>query len=289
MPIIKTSSTPSGNRKRDSTRSKTFFAPASELQPFGTATHHEFGLKGQTCPLVLPLGVSPIGLNLIGMPQTTGVGYTFPPVTLGFQNGQNKPSWSMVKKCVYFFNSPRNTHVTSGETSRWTSTFPHPGPGIKVKGERRSRNKIDVSVVRMRPRELCLPQGWAFRFVFIHKGLRVRVRVRGLGLLGPTPRLIHDVTFSITSSPPCHHPHHDVILPMMSHFPGGEGFQGRLIFDWLVMWPIAARWLVHLYHVTYIWLSDWSVPKLRPYYLHSKHNFEMLSIPVSTLLSKRFV
>ena len=96
MPIIKTSSTPSGNRKRDSTRSKTFFAPASELQPFGTATHHEFGSKGQTCPLVPPLGV-------IGMPQTTGVGYTFPPLTLGFQNGQNKPSWNMVKKMRLFF------------------------------------------------------------------------------------------------------------------------------------------------------------------------------------------
>ena len=141
MPIIKTSSTPSGNRKRDSTRSKTFFAQASELQPFGTATHHEFGSKGQTCPLVPPLGVSPIGLNLIGMPQTTGVGYTFPPLTLGFQNGQNKPSWNMVKKMRLFFY------------------FPHPGLGLKVKGERRSHNKIDVSVVRMHPRELCLPQG----------------------------------------------------------------------------------------------------------------------------------
>ena len=70
------------------------------------------------CPLVPPLGVSPIGLNLIGTPQTTRVGYTFPPLTLGFQNGQNKPSWNMEKKNVYFFNSPRNTRVTSGETSR---------------------------------------------------------------------------------------------------------------------------------------------------------------------------
>lgn len=50
------------------------------------------------CPLVPPLGVSPIGLNLIGTPQTTRVGYTFPPLTLGFQNGQNKPSWNMEKK-----------------------------------------------------------------------------------------------------------------------------------------------------------------------------------------------
>ena len=58
-------------------------------------------------------------------------------------------------------------------------------------------------------------------FVFIYKGLRVGVRVRGLGLLGPTPRFIHDVTFRITSSPQCHHPHHEVILPMTSQFPGG--------------------------------------------------------------------
>ena len=95
MLIIKTSSTPSGNRKRDSTGSKTFFAPASELQPFGTATHHE-------CPLVPPLGVSPIRLNLIGTLQTTRVGYMLRPLTLGFQNGQNKPSWNMEKKCLFF-------------------------------------------------------------------------------------------------------------------------------------------------------------------------------------------
>ena len=44
------SSTPSGNRKSDSTGSKTFFALASELQPFGNATHpsarlyHHLGL-----------------------------------------------------------------------------------------------------------------------------------------------------------------------------------------------------------------------------------------------------
>ena len=34
------------------------------------------------------------------------------------------------------------------------------------------------------------------------------------------PRFTYDVTFWITSSPPCHHPHHDVILPMTSQFPG---------------------------------------------------------------------
>ena len=66
--------------------------------------------------------------------------------------------------------------------------------------------------MRMRPHELCLPQGWAFMFVFIYKGLRVGVRVRGLGLLGPTPRFLHDVTIRITSSPQCHHPHHEVTI-----------------------------------------------------------------------------
>ena len=38
----------------------------------------------------------------------------------------------------------------------------------------------------------------------------------------------------------------------------------QLIFDWQVTWPLAARWLVHLYHVTYIRLSDWSSPKWPP-------------------------
>ena len=136
-----------------------------------------------------------------------------------------------------------------------------PGLGLKVKGESRPREKLDDSVVRMRPHELFLPQGWAFMFIFIYKGLRVGVRVR---VTGPHPKvypwchLLDHVITPMSSSLPWSHSPYDVTIS------GGWGFPGRLIFDLPVMWPLAACWLVHLYHVTNIWLSDWSVPKWPP-------------------------
>ena len=176
------------------------------------------------CPLLPPLGVSPIGLNLIRTPQTTRVGYTFPPLTLGFQNGQNKPSWNMEKKMFIFLIPQEILAWPAGRLSGKPRLSPTLVWGLRLRGRGVHAKKINDSVVHMRPHELCLPQEWAFMFIFIYEGLRVGVRVRGLGLLGPAPRFIHDVTFWITSSPPCHHPHHDVILPMTSQFPGGEGF-----------------------------------------------------------------
>ena len=88
--------------------------------------------------------------------------------------------------------------------------------------------------------------------------LRVRVRETGLGLQGHTPKSTpHKVTFTTR------HHSYDVIHALMSDWQlinTPMTSWKALMSDWQVRWPLVARWLVHLYHVTYIRLSDWSSP-----------------------------
>ena len=157
--------------------------------------------------------------------------------------------------CIFFFpffEFPR-------EYPRDCPGGPRPCPSLGLgSGPRESAvypPKTQVYLLRMRPRELkCSHMDENSSWSTNIRALRVRVRVTGalgLGLQGPHNNLTH---FYNTSSPLWRHDH----TPMMS-WPLWR-HQKHLKFDWQVTWPSAARWLVHLYHVTYMRLSDWSVP-----------------------------
>ena len=146
--------------------------------------------------------------------------------------------WKNAFIFYYFLNSLGNTHVTAGGTPKG----PRPGPtlaqGSGFGGSAVNPPKTQVSLVRMRPREF--GQGY-------HKNEHsasssyiraLRVRVWGRAAHGPHPR------WSLL---------HDVITPWRHY-----------LFDWQVTWSLAERWLVHLYHVTQILLSDWFVPEWPP-------------------------
>ena len=63
------------------------------------------GRKDRRSRLYRHLGLARSDWNLIGMPQTTRVGHTFPLVMLGFQMVRINPVWTW-KKRVYFFYPP---------------------------------------------------------------------------------------------------------------------------------------------------------------------------------------
>ena len=173
----------------------------------------------------------------------------------------------MWKKRVYFFYHFLITQGIlkwpPGGTSLGTSTWPHPSPGVRIRAER-----------RLSPKNPSVFSAHAPSWIFLgyhkdeHSGSSSYIRAlrsRGLGLTDPP------------QGSPMRSLLDHVITPWRHHL-----FDIRLTsqFVWQVTWPLAERWLVHLFHVTYIRLSDWSSPGWPPLLLACKFYLSISSTPL---------